>query len=134
MQYLKLERNHGVFRPLEEGSMVEIEVLYTLGGTNFLSCSATPRGIYVSIRPVTIERSQSGSISHSYVMVGSRRESGVRVHALDLARKSERQLNRVANLIDSYAPTLARLWMEGNFDPAIQLLREALAPLKTKIA
>ena len=134
MQYLKLERNYWVFRPLEEGSMVEIEVLYTLGGTNFLSGSASPRGIYVSIRPVTIERSQSGSISRSYVMVGSRRESGVRIHALDLARKSERQLNRVATMIDSYAPTLARLWMEGNFDPAIQLLRGALAPLKTKIA
>lgn len=134
MQYLKLERNYWVFRPLEEGSMVELEVLYTLGGTNFLSGSANPRGISVSIRPVTIERSQSGSISRSYVMAGSRRESGVRVHALDLARKSERQLNRVATMIDSYAPTLARLWMEGNFDAAIQLLREALAPLKTKIA
>lgn len=68
MQYLKLERNYWVFRPLEEGSMAEIEVLYTLGGTNFLSGSASPRGIYVSIRPVTIERSQSGSISRSYVM------------------------------------------------------------------
>ena len=134
MQYLKLERNYWVFRPLEEGSMVEIEVLYTSSGTNFLSGSASPRGIYVSIRPVTIERSQSGSISRSYVILGSRRESGVRVHALDLARKSEWQLNRVANLIDSYAPTLARLWMEGNIDPAIQLLREALAPLKTKAA
>ena len=114
--------------------MAEIEVSYTLGGTNFLSGNTNPRGIYVSIRPVTIERSQSGSISRSYVMAGSRRESGVQVHALDLARKSERQLNRVASMIDSYAPTLARLWMEGNLDPAIQLLRKALAPLKTKAA
>lgn len=134
MRYLKRECNHWVFRPLEEGSMAEIEVSYTLGGTNFLSGNTNPRGIYVSIRQVTIERSQSGSISRSYVMAGSRRESGVQVHALDLARKSERQLNRVATMIDSYAPTLARLWMEGNLDPAIQLLREALAPLKTKTA
>ncbi len=47
--------------------MAEIEVYYTLGGTNFLSGNTNPRGIYVSIRPVTIERSQSGSISRSYL-------------------------------------------------------------------
>lgn len=129
MKFLKLERDRWVFRPQEEGSTVEIEIYYTLGGMNYLSGNSNPRGVGVSIRPVKLERSERGSISRSYVLLGSKQESGVRLHVLDLARKSERQLTRVAEMIDLDAPAVASLWMEGAADKAIERLRTVLASL-----
>lgn len=134
MKFLKLERGRWIFRPQEEGSTVEIEIYYTLGGMNYLSGRASPRGVGVSIRPVKLERSERGSISRSYVLLGSQQESGVRLHVLDLARKSERQLARVAEMIDLDAPAVASLWQEGATDKAIERLRTVLGSLGMKRA
>ncbi len=134
MEHLKYERDHWIYRPSEEGPTVEIEVSYTLGGANFFHGGSNPRGIYASIRPVTLEKHPGGSILRSYTLLGSLRQSGGRMHVLDLPRRNQRQLDRIAYILDSAAPVIARLWLEGRLDEAYHLLRQTLSPVTSKAA
>lgn len=135
MEYLKLERDSWIYRPTDEGSTVEITISYRLGGTNYFHGGSNPRGVYVSIQPVTLEkRGGQGYVIRSYTLLGSRRESGGCIHVLSLARKNQRQLDRIAALVDSAAPSIARLWMEGKINEAIQALEHAVSPVIAKAA
>ena len=93
-----------------EGPIIEVQVRYSLGGQSFLSGGTNPRGIYIHVTPVTLER-HNGYVSRCYSLFGNLIRSGTKILAMELKRKSDKHLLAVAEIVDSMAPAIASLWI-----------------------
>jgi hypothetical protein len=89
------------------GNVTEIEVWYHLGGMNYFNYKEEKRGIYVSVRQSTIEQ-RDGFTTKTFNMFGS----GVKFFALELQRKSSKQLERVANHLAPHVSRLVELYKQ----------------------
>ena len=81
---------------LKKATHLEIAVSYDLGGHSYFTGQSSPRGYYLSVRPVTI----SGN------MVSFDLFSGRRKFLLEATRFSQKQLNFAAELAKGYEDEL----------------------------
>ena len=87
----------------DSGEELEIEVRYTLGGQNFWSGGVIKRGLKLYITPV--KRSQDDGCSWKQYRVGDDR--GRQIHLLDLNRKSDKQGQRLAKIVETHIDAIA---------------------------
>lgn len=74
------------YEPIDDkGNELKIEVYYDKGGMNYFSSKVDPRGYWLSIRAVNIERRERSIIVESYPMF-----SGVRRFLLEVKKKSDK--------------------------------------------
>lgn len=72
------------YEPIDDkGNELKIEVYYDKGGINYFTYKTDPRGYWLSIRPVQIERRERSIIVESYPLF-----SGVRRFLLEVKKKS----------------------------------------------
>ena len=88
-----------------EGEAIEIDVWYEKGGRNYFSSSSDRRGIYVSFRTVTL-KNEGAYMSKSFMLF----TGGIKFFALALKRKSDKQLQCVADLLSPYVVELAQTY------------------------
>jgi len=81
---------------LKNATHLEISVNYDLGGHNYFSGQASPRGYYLSVRPVTI---RDNVVSFDLF-------SGRRKFLLETSRFSRKQLNFAVELAKGYEEEL----------------------------
>jgi hypothetical protein len=103
MNNFKQVRNDFVYRTGEEGPVTKVEVYYTKGGPNYFSGGQTARGIFISVRATKLEKSPSGYTVESFEIFGK----GGKFLVKELARKSDKELARVAETLDEFAPAIA---------------------------
>jgi hypothetical protein len=115
-----------IYADQPEGDAVECEVWYSKGGANYFSGGSDRRGVYVSFRNVKIER-RDGIVTRSFVLFGS----GVKHFALPLERKSDKQLQRVADLVSPYVVELVKTYRRDPNEASRELFT-LLQPLKPK--
>ncbi len=107
-----------IYRTGDIGEIVEVEVYYSLGGTNMFQGTTEPRGVYVSISPMTLERSASGNLMQSFGLF-----SGIKKCVKSLPKKSDKAVLAVAQDIDTHAPYAAELFAKDK-RAAINFLAE----------
>jgi hypothetical protein len=107
------------YRTGAEGPIVEFEVSYELGGTNFLSGNSSARGIYAYIRPMTISEGIC-----SFALFGSAQQSGMKFKLLELPRKNAKKVTECAEIVDNVAPAAAGMW-RTDMQQAIKLMQSA---------
>jgi len=84
------------YEGLRNGTHLEVEVYYDKGGTNYFSGGTTPRGYYVSVRPVT----------HKNGMTSVALFTGVSQLLLQANRHSDKQFESAVELGKAAAPEL----------------------------
>jgi len=102
----------------EKNSFLKISVDYQLGGTNWGNSREEKRGIYVYIRPV--ERDgvfEKFGMMHD--LTGNNIKSN-KVLVKELKRKSQKQLDRVDELLDY--DEIGKLWIAGDYNQALDLI------------
>ena len=82
------------WRSGDSGDIVEVEVAYDLGGSNFFTGSTMRRGVYVNVTPKRIEAG----------MVRTTAFTGGRFFIVPLDRKNARTIDAVAAKLDSAIP------------------------------
>lgn len=90
------------YRTGELGHVIEVELYYSKGGANYFSGSYDKRGIYASIKPVEVKA--DGSVGF---IIGK----GVRTVLVELKAKSNKTLEKVAQLLDADAPKIAEMYV-----------------------
>ena len=116
--------------PMESGTahavdVVDVDVVYALGGTNYFSGRNDPRGVYIHITPRTIERSESGYFVESQWLLAGTAKSGAKMFVLPLARYSEKRLRAVAEYLDGMVSNIATTF-RTNPDAAFSWLKTAI--------
>lgn len=86
-----IERND-----LKNGNHLEIGVFYTKGGMSYFTGQVSPRGYYLSVRPVTLER---GMVSFNLL-------AGCKKLVLDGNRYSDKQFIRAVEIAKAYEDEL----------------------------
>lgn len=112
------------YRSGDSGQIVEINVRYSLGGTNFLSGNQQRRGVTVSVSPCEV-----GEYGFTYQLMGSARKSGLRFFVEQLARKNQKRTDAAAAALDTILPKVAELW-RGDTGTAIEVMRAAISAFR----
>jgi hypothetical protein len=84
------------YEGLKNGTHLDVEVYYDKGGANYFSGGTTPRGYYVSVRPVT----------HKNGMTSFTLFTGVSKLLLQTSRHSDKQFERAVELGKAATPDL----------------------------
>jgi len=87
---------------LKNGTHLDAEVYYCKGGQSFLSGSYTPRGYYVSVKPV----------KHGNGMTSFTLFTGVSQLLLETGRYSEKQFKRAVAMSEAVIPGLIERVLE----------------------
>lgn len=82
---------------------IKIEVRYELGGFNYFTYKTEPRGIYISVSPVTLEDRPGGYQMETYTAF-----SGRKFCVRELKRKSEKALQEIIAKVEPKAEAIAR--------------------------
>lgn len=96
MQHLQPYRDEFRYRTGTEGDVISIEVSYDLGGSNMFSGTRSARGIYISVRPVTLK---DGMVSF---VLGA----GIKALVAPLNRANPKKLLAVAEKLDAHVLTI----------------------------
>ena len=67
---------------------IKIELNYNIGGMNYFSGRSEPRGLYLSVTPVSRTSHENGLVSESYTAF-----SGTKVFVKDMNRFNQKQFN-----------------------------------------
>jgi hypothetical protein len=81
---------------LRGANHLEVSVYYTKGGTNFFSGGTTPRGYYLSVRPVT---KRDGMVSYELF-------SGRSCLLFETARFTDKQFTRAIGMAEGFEEEL----------------------------
>lgn len=84
------------YEGLKNGTHLDVEVFYDKGGANYLSGGTTPRGYYLTVRPVT----------HGNGMTSVALYTGASKLLLQANRHSDKQFERAVELGKAAAPEL----------------------------
>lgn len=81
-----------------EGTPFELktQLFYSLGGLNYFTCKSEPRGYYLSVSPVQVDRRADGIIVESYTAF-----TGKKILLLECKRQSKKSLKIAESLVDS---------------------------------
>jgi hypothetical protein len=81
---------------LKDATHIDVEVYYTQGGANYLCGGTTPRGYYVSVKPV-----KRNGVTVSFVLF-----SGCKKLLMETKRFSEKQFDKAVELGRAAIPEL----------------------------
>ena len=104
---------------------LKIHASYALGGTNFLTYKAEPRGLYVHFTVVEREQRPGGFMSERTELLA---KTNFKMFALPLGRKSQKRLAELEAYISQNAEQLAELHHGGEYE-ALYRLVGAFGPL-----
>lgn len=96
---------------------LRIDINHYKGGWNCFSGKSEPRGVYVYISPV-----HRGDMFESCILLGGRHESGFRFLAVETARKSDKQIQRVAKAVEPIADRITQLYEERQYGAIVDLV------------
>lgn len=86
-----IERND-----LKNGSHLEVSVFYTKGGMSYFTGQVSPRGYYLSVRPVTLDK---GMVSFDLF-------SGCKKLVMETSRYSDKQFAKAVEMSKTYEDEL----------------------------
>lgn len=101
-----------------DATHLKIEVRYEKGGYNYFTYKEDPRGVYVSISPVTLEGRPGGYQMELYT---------VKFCAKELKRKSDKAVQEVAAKLEPKAEQIARAWEDRGPSGVANFIRETLS-------
>lgn len=138
MQFLEPHfRRPGTFiysTPDEGDKQIEFEIEYQMGGTGIFSDYSKPRGIYVDITLVHLERREYEGKMHTFrtlrIDIGMP-SRGASIFLEELPRKNDKKILRAAEFFDDLAPAVANLWLIDRAS-ALQLLKDRVTEFKVK--
>jgi hypothetical protein len=116
MQNLKQHRDSFVFKTGDSGPVVKFELYYDKGGANYFNGGNDARGIWASIRAVTLEKYDTHTIE-TFEIFGK----GGRKLVKQLARKSDKELLAVAERLDAAVPGIC-----SQFEQSEELGKQAM--------
>lgn len=96
---------------------LRIDIDHYKGGWNCFSGKSEPRGVYVYLSPVHRENG-----CESCILLGGRHESGFRFLAVETARKSDKQIQRVAEAIRPLTARIAELYDQRQYGAIVDLV------------
>lgn len=105
-----------------DATHIKIEVYYEKGGYNYFTYKTEPRGVYVSVSPVTLEDRPGGYQMESYTAF-----SGAKFCVKELKRKSDKALQEVVAKLEPKVEQIARAWEGWGASGVANLIREILA-------
>ncbi len=105
-----------------DATHLKIEVRYEKGGYNYFTYKEEPRGVYVSVSPVTLEDRPGGYQMESYTAF-----SGTKFCVKELKRKSDKALQEVVAKLEPKAEQIARAWEGWGPSGAADFIKEALS-------
>ena len=123
MQNLIARKDAFRFNSKPEGEIVRVEVYYSKGGMNYWNYKQEPRGIYVSVSSLKVERGENFT-TEAYTM-GT---SGAKLFVSELQRKTASKIQAVAEKVDAVVPQVAELFTTDR-QAAFQLLKSTLGVL-----
>lgn len=96
----------------EAGRSVSVEVAYQLGGMNYFTGNHDSRGVFLSLRHMTVKDGMQ-----SFIL-----GEGVKFLVWSQLRKSQKQTDKVAAALDQYVPEIAAAFQAGNNNRILELL------------
>ena len=105
-----------------DATHIKVEVGYLKGGLNYFTYKEEPRGVYVSVSPVTLEDRPGGYQTESFTAF-----SGFKTCVKELKRKSDKAVQEVAAKLEPKVEQIARAWEGWGPTGAINFIRETLA-------
>lgn len=117
LKNLKFNRGDYRYQNGERGLVQRLEVKYQRD--NYVN---RPRGIYVSLREMTIEETVPGMISESFMLFGSEGKPWKTALVMELKRESQKKLLAVVEAYDDLAPQLVDLYTAGRVDEAVAMI------------
>ena len=100
---------------------LKVSVRYDKGGINYFTYKNEKRGVYVHFKPVHRE-----SGIESCTLLGSHKESGFKVFVKELGRKSQKQLDDVAQRIEPMVSDFAQKWNADDFNGIVTMVQQAM--------
>jgi hypothetical protein len=87
MSHKSINKRYIDVEPNEEGvTHLKVETYYSLGGMNYFNSSNEPRGLYLSVTPVSRSLHEGKFWSESY-----KGWSGIKKHLVDMARFNQKK-------------------------------------------
>lgn len=93
---MKDQKRYIEHNDLKHGSHLEISVFYTKGGMSYFTGQVSPRGYYLSVRPVTLDK---GMVSFDLF-------SGCKKLILETSRYSDKQFAKAVEMAKAYEDEL----------------------------
>jgi len=123
--------------PTEMGQKVEavrVSIYYTKGGNSAFTSKTQRRGVYVSITPITRERTEYG-FADMQSLFGDVQTSGFKVLVLEMKKFSEKKLTSVAVLCEDSVEEWCQKFRVGapHANLAIQEWRDSLGMADQKV-
>ena len=120
--------------PDEGDRQTEFEVEYQKGGAGIFSEYSRPRGIYVDVTLVHLERREYEGVMHTFrtlrIDIGMP-SRGALLFLEDQPRLNAKRVLRAAEFFDEVAPIVANMWLTDR-EAALQLLKSRIAEFKAK--
>ncbi len=85
-----------------DGKTYKLEFYYDMGGMNYFTGQVIPRGYYISVSPVEVERNEQGKVMAELCQAFS----GYRVCVLEVKRASKKQEDFAKGLAEKSFPDL----------------------------
>lgn len=121
LQYEKLNRpiqRSSGSEPLDE---LKVKVDYQKGGYNYFSGNIEANAIYVYITPV-----HRGDMFTSCTMLGDRHSCGYKIKLKELNRKSQKQIDLMAEKVIPHAKEIADLYSDYKHGEIFNLIMELI--------
>jgi hypothetical protein len=117
--YVKLKKPIVRGQHLDTLDELRVRVSYQKGGINYFTGDIESSGVYVSLTPV---HRNNGIVGQT--IDGNLHNSGYKVLIKELGRKSQKQINLVAEAVLPKAEQIADYYSEGQHQAVLNLLRE----------
>jgi hypothetical protein len=108
--------------------LVDVAVVYRLGGLNTLAGRYDPRGIALEIRVLT--RDEMGCVM--FTPLAPATESGVTHFIAATSRRNDALMARVADALDEHMPAIAARWFDDT-SGTLQLVRGLVADVQQRL-
>lgn len=121
VQYEKLNK------PIQRGSGSEpldelkVNVDYHKGGYNYFSGDMEANAIYVYITPI-----HRGDMFTTYTLLGDHHSCGYKIKLKELSRKSQKQIDLMAEKVIPHSKEIAELYSDGKHCEIFNLIMELI--------
>ncbi len=117
--YVKLKKPIVRGQYLDTLDELRVRVDYQKGGYNYFTGDIESNGVYVYLTPV-----HRTNLSVCSAIDGNMHNSGYKVFIKELGRKSQKQINLVAEAVFPKAEQIADYYSEGQHQAVLNLLKE----------
>ena len=120
--------------PDEGDKQIEFEIEYQKGGMGIFGNTSKPRGIYVDVTLIHLERSEYEGKMHTFrtlrIDIGQP-SRGTLIFLEDQARLNAKKILRTAEFFDEIAPIVANMWLTDRAS-ALELLKDRVTEFQVK--